>query len=843
MSLIKEKELPLEKLCRKADVEALGFKTTKGLEKLEGLAGQDRAVRAIKFGLSVPDNGYNIFMVGEPGSGRATYAEEELEKAARSMPAPDDWVYVYNFDDNSVPLAINLPAGKGRELAKDTANVVEDLKVALGKAFDNNDYEEAKAQLVKNFQEIVNKLMEDLRKWAEGKNFMIKRTPQGFVNLPMIMAEPLRDEEADSPEESAEAENTEAQKNSGTELQLREMQQDEFENLTNEEQEELQKTSEEISQKTLITLRLIREREKDLKERIKELESEICRGVIEPVVSELRVKYKKNTKLEKWLDSFSEDVITNFSTFLAVTRDDTAELDFSKYEVNPFVSNDPEKGAPVIKDTNPLYYNLIGKVEYESKQGNLSTDFRKITPGSIHKANGGFLLLEADELLRQFMSWDALKRVLRYGELTIENLGEQLGYIPVSSLRPEPIPIKMKVLIVGTPYLYYLLNIYDPEFQEIFKIKANFDREMRRTPESEMQVARFIAGFVEKKGKLNFTAGAVGEIIEYASRMTEDQNKLCTQFHKINEILTEATAWARADNKRQVGADSVKKAIDEKIYRSDLLEEKIRDEYEDGVIKLDLDGKQVGQINGLTVLQIFDHSFGSPVRITANTYMGQDGVVNIEREVNMTGPIHNKGLLTLSSYLGKKYAQDFPLSISARLAFEQTYGGVEGDSASSTELYALLSSLSEVPLRQDIGVTGSVDQFGNIQPIGGVNEKIEGFFSYCKVLGLTGRQGVMIPYQNERHLMLNSEVLAAVKKGKFHIWSIKTIDEGIELLTGVKAGEQNEKGEYPKNSVHGKILANLEASLERGLRFKKKLQDKVAHKKKNSTKKTDTKKK
>jgi len=445
----------------------------------------------------------------------------------------------------------------------------------------------------------------------------------------------------------------------------------------------------------------------------------------------------------------------------------------------------------------------------------------------MHKANGGFLLLEAEELLRQFMSWDALKRVLRCRELFIENLGEQLGYIPVSSLRPEPIPIDMKVVVVGTPYLYYLLNIYDPEFQKIFKIKADFDTDMPRTKESEMQLAQFIAGFVEHEGKLNFTVSAVGEVIEWSSRLVENQNKLCTQFNKIAEILVEATAWARMDGKKQVGLSHVRKALEEKTFRSNLLEDKIREAYNEGVIKIDTKGSVVGQINGLTVAQLVDHSFGSPVRITANVFMGQEGIVNIEREVNMTGPIHNKGLLILSSYLGRKYAQDFPLSMTARIAFEQTYGGVEGDSASSTELYCMLSALSGIPLKQSIAVTGSVDQFGNIQPIGGVNEKIEGFFSYCKVFGLTGEQGVMIPHQNEQHLMLSHEVLDAVRKGKFHIWSVKTIDEGIEILTNVKAGTSDANGEFQADTIHAKVKTCLEAWIERSFKHKKKMQDKV----------------
>jgi lon-related putative ATP-dependent protease len=826
MSLLKDKQLPVSKLRRVTDMEALGFKTTKGLDRLEGLIGQERAIHAMNFGLSVQSKGYNIFIVGEPGSGRTTYAMQELQHSAAAMPAPDDWVYVYNFDEPGIPMAINLAAGKGKELSKDAETTIEELKSALAKAFDNNEFEDNKAQLVKAFQEEVNKFMEELRKWAEGKHFAIKRTPQGFVNLPMIYGLPKEADESET-EKTEPSQPKEKNPAKPAEPVLREMQQDEFENLSEDEQEKLQKASEEISQKTLETLRLIREREKDLKEKIKELEGQICQSAIEPILSELRAKYAPNPKFESWLDDFTEDVVLNFNSFLAVARDDSAEVDFTRYEVNAFVSNNPKGGAPVIRETNPIYYNLVGKVEYESRQGNLYTDFRKITPGAMHRANGGFLLLEAEELLRQFMSWDALKRVLRYRELLIENLGEQLGYVPVSSLRPEAIPIDMKVVVVGTPYLYYLLNIYDPEFQKIFKIKADFDSDMKRTPQAEKQLAQFVAGFVAHEGKLSFTAAAVGEVIEWSSRLAESQNKLSTQFNKIAEILVESTSWAKTEGKKQVGLSHVRRAIDEKTFRSNMLEDKVLEEYAEGVIKIDTKGTVVGQINGLTVAQLVDHTFGAPVRITANVFMGKEGIVNIEREVNMTGPIHNKGLLILSSYLGRMYAQNFPLSISARIAFEQTYGGVEGDSASSTELYCMLSALSGEPLKQNIAVTGSVDQFGNIQPIGGVNEKIEGFFRYCKIFGLTGEQGVMIPYQNEQHLMLNHDVIDAVKKGKFHIWSVATIDEGIEILTGVKAGTPDADGEYPEDTIHGRVKGCLEGWIERSVMHRKKMEDKV----------------
>ncbi|MEG2183414.1 MAG: ATP-binding protein [Cloacibacillus sp.] len=826
MSLIKDKKLTAEQVRRSADLEALGFKTTKGLEKLAGLVGQERAVRSVNFGLSVQSKGYNIFIVGEPGCGRTAYAMEELKTAAAKMPAPDDWVYVYNFSDPGVPLAINLPAGKGRELSKDAEDAVEDLKTALSKAFDNNEFEDNKAQLVKGFQEEVNSVMEDLRKWAESRDFAIKRTPQGFVNLPLIMAPPLPEPEHEGCE-GGEADADGACEPKELPPVKREMQQEEFEKLPEAEQERLQKISEEISQKTLEKLRQIRESEKDLKEKIKELEGQICRAAITPTLTELRAKYQPNEKLGRWLDSFSDDITANFNIFLASVRDDAAEVDFSRYEVNAFVSNDPKGGAPVIYETNPIYYNLVGKVDYENKQGNLYTDFRRITPGSMHRAGGGFLLLDADELLRQFMSWDVLKRVMRYRELSIENLGEQLGYIPVSSLRPEPIPIDMKVVIVGTPYLYYLLNLYDPEFQKVFKIKAEFDSEMPRTPQSEFQLAQFVAGFAETEGHVNFTAAAVGEVVEWASRLADDRNKLSTQLDRITELLVESTVFAKAENKRFVGIDHVQRALYEKLFRSDMWEEKVLEEYKNGVIKIETEGTAVGQINGLTVSQLIDHSFGSPVRITANVFMGNDGVINIEREASMTGPIHNKGLMTLSSYMGKMYAKKYPISISARIAFEQIYGGIEGDSASSTELYCLLSAIAEAPVNQAIAVTGSVDQMGRIQPIGGVNEKIEGFFRYCKARGLTGKQGVMIPVQNEQHLMLCHEVADAVKKGKFHIWSVATIDEGIEILTGVPAGVPDKDGLYPKKSIHGRVMAALEGWVERSFRYKKEMSDRV----------------
>lgn len=807
-------------LRKRTDPVSLGFATTLDIPCLEDLIGQDRAVQAMSFGMGIKNSGYNIFVVGDHGSGRTTYTLERLRDQAESEPAPADYIYAFNFADPEEPLAIDLPAGQARHLSLHLEDLVEELKSTLSKAFENSQYEDAKAQLVKDFQEQVNRIMDELRSWAKEKGFVIKRTPQGFVNIPMILKSLSKQDEtgeeggsfkegtAKDPEpQVADGERSEDQSNGKEEM--KEMLQEDFESLSEEQKKVLQEVSEEISQKTLEVLRNIRDLEKSLKEKIKDLESEISRAAIDPYLQETRERFGKEGKIGEWLDALSEDIISNFNMFIASARDEGAEVDFSRYLVNVFVSNDPEGGAPVVWETNPTYYNLAGKVEYESRQGMLTTDFRKIIAGVIHKANGGYLVLQAEEIIRNFMSWDALKRTLRTGELVIENLGEQLGVIPVSSLRPEPIHVSLKVVMIGTRHMYHLLLIYDPEFQKLFKIKADFDIDMPRDIETEKQMACFVAGYAKKENLLPFSSDGVAELIEWSARLSGDNDRMSTQFNRIAETVVESSAWALAANLDVVGRMEVRKALEEKTFRTNLVEERIRRAFEEDSIRILTDGEVVGQVNGLTVVDMRDNTFGHPVRITANVYMGAEGIVNIEREVKMTGPIHNKGLLILDSFLGRLFAQDHPLSLTARITFEQTYGGIEGDSASSTELYCILSALSGVPLKQSIAVTGSVDQHGNIQPIGGVNEKIEGFFDYCQVRGLTGRQGVVIPRQNVKNLMLDHRVLEAVEKGKFNIWAVSTIDEGIELLTGVQAGRPDEKGKFPPDSVYGRSSERL----------------------------------
>lgn len=785
MTSAKTKLKPSE-LVRRTDPKGLGFTTTEKARAMKELIGQERAVEAISFGLAVQSRGYNIFITGESGSGRMSYALSKLTEIAKKCPTPDDWIYLYNFDNPSAPFAVNVPAGRGKLFCDALEELLNDLKVTISKAFEKSQYEDAKTQLVKKFQEFVNDSMDKLKEDAAKNGFSLKRTPQGFVNIPLVEGKDENDNDI-----------------------VRELEPEEFEALPAAKRKEFQEKSDKVSHATLEVLRVIRDKEKKLKEKINKLESDICRAAIEPLLEEIRDEHAISDTLSKWLDRMSDDVVENFGVFVASMREENGEIDFSRYLANLFISNKPKSGAPVVWETNPTYYNISGKVEYQSRQGYLYTDFKHIVAGAVHRANGGFLVLDAEKVLMNFMSWDALKRVSRTGEAVIENLGEQYGSIPVASLNPEPVPINMKIVMIGTPLLYLLLQYYDPEFSKVFKIKASFDNDMPRTKATEKLMARVIASISKREDTLPFSAEAVAEVINWTSRQADDKNLMFTKMNDISEIVIESGAWAKSENSAQVEFEHVHKALDHRKFRSDLIEEKIARAFKDGVIRIDTQGEVVGQINGLSVIDMADYRFGHPSRITANVYMGGEGVVNIEREVKMTGPIHNKGLLILSSYMGRVYAQDMPLSLTATLTFEQNYGGVEGDSASSTELYCLISALSEIPITQEIAVTGSVDQFGNVQPIGGVNEKIEGFFKYCKMSGLNGNQGVMIPKQNVAHLMLNREVVEAVEAGQFSIWAVGTIDEGIEILMKTKP-----------SVVHKKVKARLKNWFEKSKKNK-----------------------
>jgi len=782
------KELSYEMLSNKCDPDIFEFSNTSEIEPINDVIGQERAVKAMEFGLKVKMKGYNIYISGATGSGKTRYAENYIKSIAINEKTPDDWCYVYNFDNPSQPIAINLPAGKGREFQKDMEEFVKNLGSEISKAFDDEEYIKEKQSISRRFQKQKEELIDRLNKEAEKYDFKVKNTSSGIYFLPII------DGKAISLQEYGELD----------------------ENIKSE----ISKKSEIVHEETAEIIRSIRTVEKSEQEDIDELESKITLLTIGTYISDLKEKYKDNEKIVTYLDKVQEDILSNLDEFKEEEPTDdqqlfpwivkSAEAPENRYYVNLIVDNSELKGAPVICDFNPTYYNLLGKVEYENEFGTMTTDYTMIKPGLFHQANGGYLILQINDVLSNTLSWESLKRVIKTKKLCMENLKEQLGLVAVSTLKPEAIPVDVKVILVGNEMIYQFLYEYDEEFRKLFKIKVDFDGEMPRNSENIKKLSHFISSFCKNENTLPFDRTGVAAVVEYSSRLVEDQNKLTTKISDIVDILCEACTWAEIDGSNVVTGTHVKKAISEKNYRSNKYDKKLLELLEDGTIMIDTDGEVVGQINGLTILDMGDYSFGKPSRITATTYMGKSGIVNIEREAEMSGTSHTKGILILSGYIGQKYAQNMPLSLTASICFEQLYGEIDGDSASSAELYAILSSLSELPIKQYIAVTGSVNQRGEIQPIGGATQKIEGFFELCKIRGLTGKQGVIIPHQNVKNLMLNDEVIEAIKEGKFHIYPVKTIDEGIEILTGVKAGKRNKNGTYEKGTVNYLVYKKLE---------------------------------
>ncbi|HZK25124.1 MAG TPA: ATP-binding protein [Oscillospiraceae bacterium] len=760
------------------------FETTEAVSPLEGIIGQERAVRAMEFGLLVKRHCYNIFITGPIGTGKNSYAQTLVNEVARSEAVPDDWCYVYNFENPSQPLALRLPRGQGAHFVKAMQRLVESLKLEIPKAFDADDFERQKADIYRNYQEVRSQLFEELATLAEEQGFVLKRASSGFVTVPIVDGEEVASED--------------------------------IANLPEDLKEELEKKTNELQFSSLHVMRRIQAAERVMKEQIKELENRIGLFAVGYLIDELKEKYQEQAEIINYLQAVQKDIMENLDDFRQAEEESTPfpwlrrkEAAGDKYRVNLVVDNKETIGAPVVVDTNPTYYNLIGRVEYENKLGAMTTDYALIKAGSLLKANGGYLILQARDVLTNAGAWEGLKRVLKTQEACLENLGEQFSLLAMSSLRPQAIPVQLKVILVGPAELYHLLYHYDDDFRKLFKIKADFDTEMDASRDKMTQMASFVASHTQRAGLRHFDRTGVARLVEYSSRQAEHQQKLSTRFNEIMEIISEADAWASIKGDDLVRAEHVKQAIEEKIYRSNTYEQKLQKLLAEGTILLDLKGEKVGQVNGLSVLDSGDYAFGRATRITAVTYLGREGIINIERETKLSGRIHDKGLLTLSGYLAAKFAQKAPLSLSASIAFEQMYGGIDGDSASSTELYALLSSLAELPLRQDIAVTGSVNQHGEIQPIGGVTEKVEGFFKACKLLGLTGKQGVMIPVQNIINLNLNEEVITAMGEGKFHLYAVSTIAEGIEVLTGVAAGHLDKEGDYPTETVYGRVAAKL----------------------------------
>ena len=780
--------VPVRQLRRACDPSELPFETTESVEPLHGTFGQDRGVSALEFGVEIDDGGFNIFITGSAGSGRRTTARGYLQQVASAQPVPDDWVYVHNFADPYRPRAIRLAPGEGDKLHGRMSELIAAARREIPRAFDSENYERRKGHIVSRLQQRQQALYARVQEDAQAKAFTIEVTPSGIITVPIANGQPISQEQ--------------------------------YEQLPKEAKEDIERRGRDVRERMEQALHQGRNLEKETAGKLRQLEREVALFAVGHLFEEMQHQYQDQPKLLEYLKEVQEDIPNHLDDFRgvkqegqpAVSLDGEAALReerLARYKVNVLVDNSATHGAPVIEEYNPVYYNLMGRLEYESRLGMMTTNFTQIKAGALHRANGGYLLLEAQDVLTSPMVWESLKKALETREARIENMGEHLSPVPASTLRPEPIPLQVKVVLIGSPVIYYLLYAQDEDFRKLFKVKADFAPDMGRSEQNVLGYGGFISGQVRERGLRHFHKGAVARIVEQGSRLVEDQYRLTTRFSEIADLLVEASFWAGKNKHDLVMAEDVDRAIGHKEYRSSLVEERVRQLIEDGTIMIDVEGAVEGQVNGLSVAMYGDYSFGTPSRITARTSIGTAGVVNVEREIKLSGPIHSKGVLILSGYLSGKYAQDYPLALSATLTFEQMYSEVDGDSASSAELYSLVSSLSGLPVRQDIAVTGSVNQYGQVQAVGGVTQKVEGFFEVCKVRGFTGDQGVILPEANVKTLMLKDEAVQAVRDGKFHIWSVRSVDEGIELLTGIPAGNRAGDGSYPTGTVHQLVDSRL----------------------------------
>ena len=772
-------KLSPSKLKTKFDHKKLNCRSTEELIPLKGIIGQDRAVKALRFGLNIEDGGFNIFVAGYSGTGRMTGVKNFVEELAKSKPVPPDWVYVNNFKNSYEPKAVKLPPGKGKVFADNMGLFISSIRELLPKTFSSKDYAEKKESITRGIEEEKNRLLQNLRKKAYQQGFALKTTQIGLFVVPAIGGKPMTENQ--------------------------------YLDLSQKQKDEIQSKKVGINKALQDTVNRIRDLDRKINNEVKKLNHKVALYSIERFVNDIKENYKDNQGIQDYIDEVEKDILKNINNFLPPKPTKGAvpnifpwmkELPFKKYEVNVLVDNSGLKGAPVIIEQNPTHQNLFGRIEKEAQFGVLSTDFTMIHSGSMHKANNGFIVIPVEDLFKNIFSWDSLKMSLRDKKITIEEASEKLGMISTKSLKPEPIPLNIKVILIGIPYHYNILYNADNEFKKHFKVKADYDLVMKRDSANIKNYARFICTLCIKEALNHLKSSAVAKILEYGTRLAGDQNKISTRFSEISNIITEANYYAKASGNSFIKEEHITKAIEEKYYRSNLIQEKIREMMQDGTMLIDTTGNVIGQVNGLSVLSLGDYSFGRPSRVTVSIGMGKAGIIDIERETKMGGPIHTKGVLILSGYLTEKYAVDRPLNISARIVFEQSYGGIEGDSASSAELYAMLSALSGVPISQDLAVTGSVNQKGEVQAIGGVNEKIEGFFEVCKMRGLNRKQGVLIPNSNIKNLMLKDEVIKEVEAENFSIYGIKTIDEGIEVLTGKKSGKRGKTGKFPKDTIN-----------------------------------------
>ena len=779
-------QLPIEKLRRICDPNSIGCGSSAELSVLSAIIGQERGIKALQFGLGIKEKGFNMFVAGVPGSGRTTAVEGFLGKVAKAGPVPADWCYVYNFKDNYTPRALRFPPGASAGFRADIESLAKSVVSEIRNAFESEEYSNQRELTTKGFQTQKQEILEHLDQQAREQNFAIQATPMGLMTIPIVKGKPLSEEE--------------------------------FVGLDEKQKKEISEKQEKLQEQIEAGLRQAKGLDKSAREALQNLDQEVGRFAIRHLFQDLMEKYAALPDVSTYLEQVQNNIIENLGQFkpsaeeqpeAQVLMGQPKESPTRKFSANVIVDNSGLTGAPVVIERNPTYNNLFGRIEQEARFGTLVTDFTMIRRGSLHQANGGYLVLPAEELLANPLAWESLKRALENREIVIEDAGEKLGIFSTKGLRPQPIPLNVKVILIGRPDVYQLLLRYDERFSELFKVKVDFDTQMPRSDETIADYSALVTTVCETENLRHLDTSALARVVEHGSRIVEDQTKLSTHFGAIADVVREASYYAGLENAQLVTASHVRKAIEERFYRSSLIQERIQEMIARDVIMIDVSGEKIGQVNGLSVLGNGDIAFGQPSRITVSVGLGREGLVDIEREAKLGGPIHTKGVMILSGFLAGKFAQDKPLSLSARIVFEQNYSGVDGDSASSTELYAILSALSKLPIRQNIAVTGSVDQNGEVQAIGGVNEKIEGFFEVCKVKGLTGDQGVMIPRSNEINLMLKEGIVEAVRDGKFHIWSVATIDEGIELLTGVEAGQRAADGGYGEATVFGKVDRRL----------------------------------
>ncbi len=755
----KDYRLNPEDLKSNCSLDKFDFTTTEDLEPLRGIIGQERGTKALQFGLMMDKKGYNIYVSGMSGTGRSSFAYSIAEEFAKKRPVPKDWVYVFNFSNPDSPQALSFESGMGKEFKKDLEGAVNDLRKEIPEKFQGIEYETRMNDIFKVINQKKAEIVKRLNEKSMQYGFVYTPSETGLVSVPVRNGKPLSEEE--------------------------------YANLSIEERERLIASYEQLRSETVEEFDALRLLDEELEKSLIQLDKTLASEVVSFQINKLINKYDGSDKTKNFFERLEADIMENINRFKKKLTpmnygfpfyENMEESFFTRYTVNLFVDNSDLEHAPIINETNPVYINLMGNVEYKSLMGVLTTDFTQIKPGSLHQANGGYIIFQMREILNNPISWEMLKRALKTEEINIENYNRLIGLAITDSLKPEPIPLDVKVIIIGDIYTYDLLYTYDDDFRKLFKVMADFDVEMNKSSQNLANMGYFIANQCKSNGLRHLDKKAVERIIEYSSRIAEHKDKLSTNFNQIIEILYEADFWADEDKADLINEQHVLKAIDEKIYRVNKYEEKINEMFKEGTLILDIDGEKVGEINGLAVIGTGEYSFGKPNKITATVYSGRDGILNIERETRQSGPIHTKGVLTLNGYIGERYAKEKPLGVTIGLGFEQSYSYIEGDSASCAELYAIFSALSGYPIKQSIAITGSMNQKGRVQPIGGVNEKIEGFFRLCKEIGFTGEQGVIIPKSNVKNLILKDEVVEKVREGKFNIYAIEDVKDGVKIM-------------------------------------------------------------